>query len=102
MTKKKLKKKQQLPISNYDLKIKHVLDHFNYERVHDVMTAVNWKWQHMDDPEDATHRVPTIERMKKVATHLLYKLQLRKRRRGEQAAFKLVVSYPVKSNSPLS
>jgi hypothetical protein len=80
MTKKKSKKKkkQQLPISNYDLKIKYVLDHFNFERVHDVMTATNWKWQHMDDPEDTSHRVPTIERMKRVATHLLYQVATEK------------------------
>ena len=78
MTKKKSKKKQQLPISNYDLKIKYVLDHFNFEKVHDVMTASNWKWQHTDDPEDTTHRVPTIERMKKVATHLLYQVSTQK------------------------
>jgi len=87
MTKKKSKKKQQLPISNYDLKIKYVLDHFNFEKVHDVMTASNWKWQHMDDPEDTTHRVPTIERMKKVATHLLYQVATQKEKMWSTGGF---------------
>lgn len=87
MTKKKSKKKQQLPISNYDLKIKYVLDHFNFERVQDVMIAANWKWQHIDDPDDKTHRVPTIERMKKVASHLLYEVATQKEKTWSTGGF---------------
>ena len=73
MGKKKDKKKQeQLPVTNHALKIKYVLDHFNFPKVQQAMVALDWKWQHMSDPDDQTMRVPTIERMKETARHLLY------------------------------
>lgn len=87
MTKKKSKKKQQLPISNYDLKIKYVLDHFNFDKVHDVMTATDWKWQHMDDPDDSSTRVPSIERMKRTAAYLLYKVATGKEKNWATGGF---------------
>ncbi len=81
MAKKKDKKKQeQLPVSNHTLKIKYILDHFNFAKVQDAMLALDWKWQHMNDPNDQTLRVPTIERMKETARHLLYQVSTNKER----------------------
>lgn len=78
--KKKAKKQEQLPVSNHALKIKYILDHFNFAKVQEAMVALNWVWQHMDDPDDQTMRVPTIERMKQTAAHLLYNAATNKER----------------------
>lgn len=72
MGKKKDKKQEQLPVSNYTLKIKYIIDHFNFAKVQEAMVALDWKWQHANDPDDQTMRVPSIERMKQTAHHLLY------------------------------
>jgi hypothetical protein len=83
MSKKKDKKKQdkeQLPVSNHALKIKYILDHFNFAKVQEAMVALNWVWQHMDDPDDQTMRVPTIERMKQTAARLLHNAATNKER----------------------
>ena len=74
MGKKKDKKKQQeqIPVTNHALKIKYILDHFNFAKVQETMIALDWVWQHMSDPDDQTMRVPSIERMKQTARHLLY------------------------------
>lgn len=71
MPKKKSKSKEQLPVENLHLKVKYLTDHFNFHRVHDAMVALDWKWQHYDEPVDQSVRVPTIERMKETATYLL-------------------------------
>lgn len=74
MTKKKKKKhksKDQLPVVNLHLKINYIIDNFNFEKVHRVMVATDWKWQHVDHPSDKTMRVPDIDRMKLTAHHLL-------------------------------
>jgi hypothetical protein len=80
MTKKKSKKKEMLPVENYDVKIKHIIDAFNFSKVQDAMIALDWKWQHMNDPIDNTTRVPSIERMKETAHYLLYKVATDKER----------------------
>jgi hypothetical protein len=80
MTNKKFKKKEMLPVEDYEVKIKHIIDAFNFQKVHDAMVALDWKWQHMSDILDNTTRVPSIERMKKTAHHLLYKVATDKER----------------------
>lgn len=80
MGKKKDKKQEQLPVSNHALKIKYILDHFNFAKVQEAMVALDWKWQHMNDPLDQTSRVPTVERMKETARHLLYQAATSKER----------------------
>jgi hypothetical protein len=78
--KKKKQDKEQLPVSNHALKIKYILDNFNFAKVQEAMVALNWVWQHMDDPDDQTMRVPTIERMKRTAAHLLHSVATSKER----------------------
>ena len=87
MGKKKEKKQEQLPVSNHALKIKYILDHFNFYKVQEAMIALDWKWQHMSDPVDTSHRVPTIERMKETATHLLHQVSTKKERHWATGGF---------------
>ena len=87
MTKKKSKKKEKLPVENYDVKIKHIIDSFNFEKVQDAMIALDWKWHHMGDPIDSTPRVPTIKRMKETAHHLLFKVATEKERNWATGGF---------------
>lgn len=46
--------------------IQEILDGFDFERVHKVMTFLNWQW--------IAYGVPSIERMKLVAKDLLERL----------------------------
>lgn len=48
--------------------IDYILDTFNFERVHVTMTALDWKWSNQNIQPSA---VPTIERLKLTARHLL-------------------------------
>lgn len=80
MAKKKQKFKEQLPIKDLHEKINYIIDRFDFQRVHTAMTALDWKWQHMNDPVDQTHRVPSIERMKHTATQLLISAGTQKER----------------------
>lgn len=80
MAKKKSKKKEKLPVPDCSLKIKYIIDHFNFNKVHEAMTALDWKWQHLNDPDDNSTRVPSIERMKETAYYLLYKVSTDKER----------------------
>lgn len=84
---KKEKKQEQLPVSNHALKIKYILDHFNFIKVQKAMEALDWKWQHINDPIDQTSRVPTIERMKETARHLLYQVSSKKERHWATGGF---------------
>jgi len=88
MTKKKKSGRQEtLPVKDHDTKIKYILDHFNFIKVQDAMIALDWKWQHLNDPEDQTSRVPTIERMKETARYLLYKAATEKERNWATGGF---------------
>ena len=73
MGKKKDKLKDQPPVDDLDLKVKYLIDHFDFDKVHRTMIALDWKWQHIEDQTDPTSRVPTIERMKESARYLLLK-----------------------------
>jgi len=88
--KKKSKNKEKLPVENYDVKIKHIIDHFNFTKVQEAMTALDWKWQHMNDPVDITSRVPTIERMKETAHYLLFKAATDKERYWATGGFQSI------------
>jgi hypothetical protein len=92
MTKKKKKSGRQetLPVKDHDTKIKYILDHFNFIKVQDAMIALNWKWQHLNDPEDQTSRVPTIERMKETAHYLLFKAATDKERYWATGGFQSI------------
>ena len=48
--------------------IDEVIDRFNFERVHITMQALDWQWC---STEGNGHTVPTIERLKSTARHLL-------------------------------
>jgi hypothetical protein len=88
MTKKKKSGRQEtLPVKDYDTKIKYIMDHFNFFKVQDAMIALDWKWQHLNDPHDQTCRVPTIERMKETARYLLYKAATEKERHWGTGGF---------------
>ena len=90
MTKKKKSGRQEtLPIKDYDTKIKYIMDHFNFTKVHDAMLALDWKWQHSNDLDDQTTRVPTIERMKTIAHYLLYKAATEKERHWGTGGFEV-------------
>ena len=74
------KKKELLSIEDLALRVKHIIDHFDFDKVQRAMVALDWKWQHIDDEEDQTSRVPSIERMKETARHLLYQAGTQKER----------------------
>lgn len=46
------------------------LERFNFERVHAMMVAVDWKWSISSGPDG--FRVPTIQELKSQAERLLY------------------------------
>ena len=48
--------------------IDYILDTFNFDRVHVAMLALDWKWSKQNIQPSA---VPTIERLKLTARHLL-------------------------------
>lgn len=50
--------------------IEDLLETFNFEKVQIAMTALDWKWVEVDKN---THSVPTIDRMKRMCRHLLYR-----------------------------
>lgn len=84
---KKEKKQEQLPVPNYTLKIKYILDHFDFNKVQEAMMALDWKWQHMNDPIDQTSRIPTVKRMKDTATYLLKQVSTGKERHWATGGF---------------
>jgi len=47
-------------------KIKKILKNFDFEKVHDVMTHLNWTWY------DTDGKVPSIDQLKELAKKLLY------------------------------
>jgi hypothetical protein len=51
-----------------DDEIDYILETFNFERVHVTMIALDWKWSKQNIQPSA---VPTIERLKLTAKHLL-------------------------------
>lgn len=50
--------------------VSQCLEAFNFERVHTMMVAVDWKWS-VALGEDGYH-VPTVEEIKSLAERLLY------------------------------
>lgn len=63
---KQLKNKYQM--------IKEIIDNFNFDKVHYVMTELNWEWVHLEkevktfeDIENAPRRIPTVEELKMAA-----------------------------------
>lgn len=63
----KLKAKHGVPVDNYLEKINGILNHFNFKKVRLVMKALNWEWCTASLEGD----IPSIERMKATARHLL-------------------------------
>jgi hypothetical protein len=48
--------------------INHIINHFDYEKVHKAMEALNWVWVH---PNQDVNTVPTIERLVSTSKYLL-------------------------------
>jgi len=48
--------------------IEYILDHFDFVRVNEVMTKLNWFWF------DSNNKAPSISQLKKTASKLLYDL----------------------------
>lgn len=46
-------------------KIKKILKHFDFEKVHNVMTHLNWSWH------DTDGKAPSIDQLKDLAKRLL-------------------------------
>lgn len=46
-------------------KIKKILKHFDFEKVHNVMTHLNWSWR------DTDGKAPSIDQLKELAKRLL-------------------------------
>lgn len=46
-------------------KIKKILKHFDFEKVHNVMTHLNWSWH------DTDGKAPSIDQLKELANRLL-------------------------------
>lgn len=55
-------------MDNRQALIKDVIDRFDFAKVHVVMTAVDWRWQ---TTAGDGYEVPTITRLKAMATYLL-------------------------------
>lgn len=67
------RKKKELFKNKYQM-IKEIIDNFNFDKVHYVMTELNWEWVQLEkeaytfeDIENAPKRVPTIEELKMAA-----------------------------------
>ena len=54
--------------------IDHIMDHFDFEKVHKAMVALNWKWGCMDSE---TLQVPEVADLKKAARRMLREAILR-------------------------
>lgn len=52
----------------FDLLLDDVIDHFDFDRVHNVMKHLDWKWasKNLDDLE-----IPSIQRLRSYARQLL-------------------------------
>ena len=48
--------------------IRELVEQFNFERVHIVMTALDWEWRSLPNEPGG---VPTVSRLKAMARHLL-------------------------------
>jgi hypothetical protein len=59
-----------LPSAEHIETIDDLIENFNFERVHNVMTHINWGWVVPTSPQKI--KVPTIARLKAHARHLLY------------------------------
>lgn len=51
-------------MKSFEDQIEEIMDEFNFHRVHDVMTHLNWRWWDCGE-------VPSVSRMRKVARDLL-------------------------------
>lgn len=49
--------------------IDELIEKFNFERVHIVMTALDWEWRSLPNEPGG---VPTVSRLKAMARHLLH------------------------------
>ena len=54
----------EFKIKDYYKKITEILVHFNFNKVHSAMEHLNWEW--------GSEGVPTVERLKEVASDLLF------------------------------
>lgn len=52
-------------MKNSKKKIKHILENFDFIKVHDTMALLNWTWTTTGD------KVPTVKDLKKTAKNLL-------------------------------
>jgi hypothetical protein len=52
-------------------KIKTIMDEFDFEKVHNVMEKLDWKWYHKDTSE---YIIPTLYTIKRTALYLLREL----------------------------
>jgi hypothetical protein len=66
-------KKDTLSLLEQD-SIDHIMDHFDFERVHKAMVALNWKWGCMDSE---SLQVPEVADLKQCARRLLREAILR-------------------------
>lgn len=60
--------------------IDHVIDEFNFVKLHKMMTAMNWRWAHFD--EGQALRVPSIEHLKATARKYLLKAIVEQKIKG--------------------
>jgi hypothetical protein len=51
--------------------VKFILNNFDFEKVHKIMTLLNWEWL---DFTNFSAGVPKIERMKEKVTEMLYSI----------------------------
>lgn len=60
-------------IANRELveeRLDSIMDNFNFERVYNVMKAIDWKWV----KKDSSYGVPTVDEIKEKAANLLWNL----------------------------
>jgi hypothetical protein len=55
-------------MDNHQAMVDEVIDKFNFERVQIAMSALDWQWQ---TTEGNGHAVPTLNKLKAMARHLL-------------------------------
>lgn len=55
-----------------DKHIKYILDHFDFDKVHNIMTILDWKWYCTSEKGlgDGLH-IPSIDNMRRTASGLL-------------------------------
>ena len=78
----------------FDQLLDNTMDNFNFEKVHKVMTTLDWRWAHLGDTELA---IPTVAQLRGKARNLLREAFKRKTTVGT-GGFEAIYHPPVEGD----